>query len=87
MERDHWRTAAGASDWLAVDLLAVYSVTKLAVQGRYNAGYYVKTFKLSYSTDARSWTSLLDDQGAELVRFSFGFIILNNAYHRAERWH
>ena len=87
LERDHWRTAAGASDWLAVDLLAIYSVTRLAIQGRYNANYYVRTFKLSYSTDALSWTSLTDDQGVELVRFPFGFTIPNNAYHMTERWH
>ena len=55
-EMPDWRPVTVPVDWLAVDLLAVYSVTKLAVQGRHNANYHVKTFKLSYSTDGDAWT-------------------------------
>ena len=51
-----WRPRTVPGDWLAVDLFAIYSVTKLAVQGRHNADYNVKTFKLSYSMDGDVWT-------------------------------
>ena len=68
LEMPHWRPVTVPGDWLAIDLLAVYSVTKLAIQGNLEAAQNVKKFKLSYSADGETWTSLRDNRGAELVR-------------------
>ena len=67
-EMPDWRPVTVPGDWLAVDLLAVYSVTKLAIQGNLEAAQNVKKFKLSYSADGESWTLLRDNRGAALVR-------------------
>ena len=68
---DGWCTkeAGGNNEWLQVDLGKLIQACGLATQGDRNGGEWVKTFKLSYSSDGTNWDTYRDESGAEMVRF------------------
>ncbi len=45
---------ANANQWLQIDLIGQYIVTRVATQGRNDADEWVKTYKLQYSNDTAS---------------------------------
>ena len=44
------------NDYLQVDMGAVHTFCAVATQGKKN-GSFIKSYKLSFSTDASSWTA------------------------------
>ena len=47
----------GADQFLQIDLDNVTKVTRIATQGRYDAGWWTKTYTLSYSNDGAAFTA------------------------------
>ena len=47
----------GADQFLQIDLSNVTKVTRIATQGRYDAGWWTKTYTLSYSNDGAAFTA------------------------------
>ena len=44
-----------AYQFLQIDLGKVTKITRIAIQGRYDAGWWTKTFTLSYSNDGATF--------------------------------
>ena len=68
---DGWcaKEAARNDDWLQVDLGQMIEVCALATQGDRNGNEWTTAFKLSYSTDGKSWTPYKDANSTEVVRY------------------
>ena len=52
----------GADQFLQIDLGNVTKVTRIATQGRYDAGWWTKTYTLSYSNDGAAFTAYKNGQ-------------------------
>ena len=67
---DGWcaKEAGRNDDWLQVDLAKMTVVCALATQGDRNGNEWVTAFKLSYSSDAQTWTPYKDVNDAVVVR-------------------
>ena len=48
--------SSGADQYLSIELGAVTKITGIATQGASGFNYWVKTYKLQYSTKPPSWT-------------------------------
>ena len=55
-------------DWLQVDLGRTVEVCAAATQGDISANEWTTTFKLSYSTDGKTWVTYHDANGTKMVR-------------------
>ena len=80
---DGWcsKEATSNDDWLQLDLNRTIDVCAVATQGDSNGNEWVTDFKLSYSSDASTWTTYLDGNGTEMVR---AFVIWKNAREEKE---
>ena len=67
---DGWcaKEAARNDDWLQVDLGKMIDVCAIASQGDRNGNEWVTAFKLSYSSDAQTWTPYKDANDLDVVR-------------------
>ena len=54
------------SQWLQIDLGELVRVTKVATQGRQDAGHWVTQFSLSYSLDGTHWAEYKEDSVARV---------------------
>jgi len=48
-------------EYVKIDLLSVKSVSGVVLQGRADAAQWVKTFKVSYSSDDTTWSTITND--------------------------
>ena len=48
------------SDWLQIDMLSLYRITRVAIQGAATGLGWVKTVQLEYSIDTKEWTKVND---------------------------
>ena len=64
-------TCCGSTEWLQVDLGKTFELCGVATQGYRGGGPYVTDFKLNYSVDGSSWTTYLNTDSSEMVRFYF----------------
>eukprot|EP00794_Sanderia_malayensis_P000581 gene581-1241_t len=58
-----WRARSTDEDWIQVDLGSVFKITGFAVQGSaytYEPYFYVQTYKVLYSNNARNWNNVTD---------------------------
>ena len=55
-------------DWLQVDLGKTVQLCAAATQGDINGNEWVTDFKLSYSSDENTWTTIKDSNGTNVVR-------------------
>ena len=67
---DGWcaKEADRNDDWLQVDLREMIKVCAIASQGDRNGNEWVTAFKLSYSSDAQTWTPYRDVNDTVVVR-------------------
>ena len=63
------KTPSKNDDWLQVDLGKSIQACGLATQGATYSSEWAKAFKLSYSSDGKSWKTYQDKNGKELVRY------------------
>ena len=68
---DGWCTlnCCGNQEWLQVDLGKTFEICGAATQGDIVNQGGVTEFKLSYSDEGSTWTTYLDDNSTEMVRF------------------
>ncbi len=68
---DSWymlTSAAFPTIWAMIDLGSLHHVTAVMVMGQFTVNKYVKTFRLSYSSDDITYTDHVDEQGNAKVR-------------------
>ena len=51
------KTGSNKTDYLQVDMGAVYSVCAVETQGEWSGDYWTKSFKLQFSSDNATWQS------------------------------
>ena len=74
---DGWCSLTNDSndDWLQVDFGDMFTVCRVDTQGHINGNKSVTMFKLSFSTDGKTWTTYKANDGSDLVRHSFEVIV------------
>ena len=72
-----WASQYGdAYQFLQIDLGNVTKVTRIATQGRYDAGWWTTTYTLSYSNDGAAFTAYKNGE----VTLEYSDSRLNNIY-------
>ena len=61
---------ADTKQFLQIDLGQVTKVTRIAHQGRSDAGWWTKTYTLSYSNDGANFTSYKNDEVFKLYKYT-----------------
>ena len=58
-----------SDDWLQIDLRRTVQVCAVATRGDVSVNEWTTDFKLSFSTDTKTWITYKNDKGTEEVRF------------------